>query len=476
MCTISSLTRYKTQFVLGIVLFGLVVGIGNQTSTSGHIQEPLAIPSSDDPIYLANNSEVLRLAALRGWTGEGSTSDPIIVKDLKITQSWEYNTTSLVYGVLAYRVAIAIENVSLAIKFSNLTIDVSSELESGIILLNSSNISLEGSNVVGGRNAILGVGCSNISLSNNSFSSKYRLSTSGHSLMGIGAVQFMGSDNLSQDNNNITNSDAVGVFVYAVSNVTIRNNNVLNNRWSGIVAEFSSNISLLDNVIINNSYGGVSGLYFDEVNTIALKGNFISNHTSSLRLVFAIDLKKVTDVLFTENTIANNPNYAISIDQSGKMWFYHNNFINNKPSGPAQVQVVDSYSTDIHWYNETLAEGNYWDGYFGEDLDGDGFGETPYQIRSAYLPDDFKQDLYPKMEPYAEFFPSFFTCDHCYPSDPSTELTTSTGSEKTNISSSDGISDEKTSSANGFAIPVLLLVTAIAGLRRRLVTKKNKFD
>ncbi len=65
---------------------------------------------------------------------------------------------------------------------------------------------------------------------------------------------------------------------------------------------------------------------------------------------------------------------------------YHNNFINN-----TQNSYDECNNT---WYNTTLQEGNYWDDYTGTDADGDGIGDTPYNISGGS-----NQDLCPLMHP-----------------------------------------------------------------------------
>jgi parallel beta-helix repeat protein len=73
---------------------------------------------------------------------------------------------------------------------------------------------------------------------------------------------------------------------------------------------------------------------------------------------------------------------------------YHNSFVNNTQ------QVYDCECTDPHtihhlniWDNGT--SGNYWSDYNGTDADGDGIGDTPYQVSN----DD--TDTHPLMVPVA---------------------------------------------------------------------------
>ena len=103
------------------------------------------------------------------------------------------------------------------------------------------------------------------------------------------------------------------------------------------------------------------------------------------------------------NTLYNNTLPAIIIDRSSKNnTIYHNNFImNGLKAGKdgAPVQAYDDGERNT-WYlagPDTLltlssrGEGNYWFDYQGTDADGDGVGDTPYNISGSA----HSKDMYP---------------------------------------------------------------------------------
>jgi len=88
------------------------------------------------------------------------------------------------------------------------------------------------------------------------------------------------------------------------------------------------------------------------------------------------------------NILGNNITKAsrgISVYSSNDNVIYHNNLISNTR------QVYSSLSTNS-WDNGE--EGNYWSDYTGQDLNGDGIGDTPYTI------DANNRDRYPLKKPW----------------------------------------------------------------------------
>jgi len=93
------------------------------------------------------------------------------------------------------------------------------------------------------------------------------------------------------------------------------------------------------------------------------------------------------------NNITANKDYGIYLSYSSDILgfhnsVYHNNFVNNTN------QVYSKVSVNI-WDDGYPSGGNYWSDYAGVDTDGDGIGDTPYDI------DANNQDRYPLIEPWS---------------------------------------------------------------------------
>lgn len=214
--------------------------------------------------------------------------------------------------------------------------------------------------------------------------------------------------------------DDNGIRLDSSSNIVISGNVITNNTWD-IWLEQASNNAISENIIANSSD---SGIYLGASNNNVVNDNTITNNTYGMWLErsstnntirnnivtwnwMGISLAKTSDGnsvyentitkndegihLFSdfnsiyENTIENNWAGIYSL-KSEENIIYRNNFINNT----VQVDMGDSVGV---WDNG--AEGNYWSDYDGQDLNGDGIGDTllPYQ----------GLDQYPLVEAWSQF-------------------------------------------------------------------------
>jgi len=156
-----------------------------------------------------------------------------------------------------------------------------------------------------------------------------------------------------------------GILIDGSSNGKVINCSTYDNSWSGIVID-SSNGAEIDNCLSHDNYDGIFVLDGAYNNTI---------HGC---------------------TIVNNNNYGMRILSSNNNLFY-NNYLNNIHNGydPSSNKWNISKTIGTNIIGGSYMGGNYWSGYIGIDLEGDGLGENPYTI-----PGDSNQDRHPLMYPY----------------------------------------------------------------------------
>ena len=232
---------------------------------------------------------------------------------------------------------------------------------------------------------------------------------------GVGTVVYISADWVNINGFTIQNSGSgyPNSGIYITSNNTIISGNNVQDNYDGIHPSSSNNNTIVNNIVNSNSRRGI--------NTDRSSNNYISMNNVEINsqegmvidawsLNNTIHLNNVLNngahgILFddysnnnliVENVIADNNGYGVKIqDDSNNNIMFHNNLINNNQN------AYDG--CDNFWYNSTLEEGNYYDDYTGSDSNGDGIGDTPYNIGGSAG----EQDLYPLMylfgPPHADF-------------------------------------------------------------------------
>jgi len=170
----------------------------------------------------------------------------------------------------------------------------------------------------------------------------------------------------------------------------ISGNVISNCSLEGIYVHSSSFNTIFDNIITSNDDHGLYLYDLSSFNTIF--DNVInSNNGNGINLDVNCDGTAIFD-----NNVSFNNGYAIRMtsgsDPSNHNIVYHNNFINNTLGG----QDVCNNTWDYGY----PSGGNYWSDYNGTDMDGDGIGDTPYNLSGGD-----NQDRYPLMYLWGEHPP-----------------------------------------------------------------------
>jgi parallel beta-helix repeat protein len=164
-----------------------------------------------------------------------------------------------------------------------------------------------------------------------------------------------------------------GIYVWGARN-TISDNTIIDAAYRGIFIT-SDGCTVEGNTISGSFYciwvrSSDDGMFSENTFSNNNRGVFLQNAHSNT---------------FSRNTISCNDGYGIWLHFSNGNTFFHNNIIDNYD----QLRNEGTWNT---WDNGA-GEGNYWSNYGGEDLDGDGVGDT-------YLPHE-GADYYPLMSPWS---------------------------------------------------------------------------
>jgi parallel beta-helix repeat protein len=200
------------------------------------------------------------------------------------------------------------------------------------------------------------------------------------------------------------NSVAIGLYTTGISNVTVKNFIIDETCGFAVSGHFSgfgifvyngSNVLLTNNTIINTRHIGVFvstvGISIVGGGSNKVIGNNLENNSDGLAF------SHTQDNIITENNVTANHGwfleftYGISFFDASNNLIFNNNFIDNYNDLGNYVQVGSEGHSINMWDDGKV--GNYWSDYNGTDANGDGIGDTSYEMDSK------NTDRYPLIKP-----------------------------------------------------------------------------
>ncbi len=357
-------------------------------------------------LIIDGDEHLMNLTRELGWSGNGTTSNPIIIEGINFTS----HTSDI----------ITIKNTRLHVVFRhNLIIGTlpPNYIDNAFLLVNVSHVTIEHNYMVNVTRITIMEQSNDVTFANNTIQGKLEtqdaflsriydskgVTIADNRMMGtVGSIveahnvtDFNLSNNelkelsdtgprvvVSKSNNvNITNNNVLGgLLIDDVQNITISSNSFMSKVEEQEPSDFSGIMKSSNVNVTGNTFSNLQGLILQENNNTVIKRNYFFN--SSYRF---LNLNWCSNGIIQQNLFYQATIDALYLFDSNNFFISYNAFIdNNKGKKP---QALDD------GMNNTFAH-NFWSDGEKIDENGDGISDVPYHVGGSSNNSDLTPLMY----------------------------------------------------------------------------------
>lgn len=376
------------------LLLGSIIPFPTSQISEGRISDSTRIESS--PISISGNSDLLVKKGVYGWSGNGTASDPVIIRDLEIDAEGGDH-------------CLKMENISFHFVIENCTLEGATYMPpigfpghgTGLDITECSNGTVTSSRV---RSNIIGISldwCKDLRMTRNWV---FNNMIDG---IWIGRSFDITLDNSSihhhSEGNGITAYDSPSVNIwdnriwecyYAMSIGYCPNASVIGNEvygdlmQTGLYIYASLNSSLLLNDI---SEADDTLLYLDFMGGTTVKGNYLHHGGEPARFIMFPNGKVKGNFIYA-NSDPLTIEYISSPSECDGLEIYENTFSMNNGAdflfNREHIQASD-IGMSVKYYNLISGKGNHWTDWTSPDVDEDGVVDEEYEIKDGQNSDPY---------------------------------------------------------------------------------------
>ncbi|MHA2245509.1 MAG: right-handed parallel beta-helix repeat-containing protein, partial [Candidatus Hodarchaeales archaeon] len=248
------------------------------------------------PYVIDGNTMFNDTAAIKNWSGDGTSTNPYIIENLIMVDIWG-NTL------------FEIKNTDAHFQLKNSLLAGGSN---GIVLSNVTHGLIQNNTII--QNGISIYSSRNIILSNNTIDNGYKT-----------GIYLNNSCHINILDNTLSNNHGSGIHLEKASHINIFDNKIANNNESGIKTENSVNNVITNNFIDTNTIG----ISFHSSKNTSISSNRINNN-AFLGIFFN---ENSSNNKISSNTVIDNIWGGISLENSWDCRLSNNNISNNYGSG-----------------------------------------------------------------------------------------------------------------------------------------------